>query len=591
MLSGAGLYFGLGAWGGAFLGSRTASLNQVPLVSADGVVIVVWMSVLFGGLGLICGMLARGAAFLLIRNSRVPAALPAQLGVGLLWSGACLLALRSSAQGETSLGHVGIAVLCGAALGTLTVRLLPSRRGVRLVLGMAGWAAAAALGAASEAVGPAERPRERAGLVGDVEPSPARPLLLVGFDSMDPRWLAASMRRGAMPNFERLAARGFLTELKTLPYAISPAVWTTIATGRLPREHGVRWFSSNALAGTNVAVQLWPRHVGFTALTVAMLRVGLIQSFPAGREDRRVEALWTISSRFDRRVAVINWWASHPGEPVLGSVVTDRFLQARGTRPSIGATYPSTLAEELEPLLVRPSELSPSDLQPFVEQPLARDLEVSGAFFGDPLGYLGAAIAFDRSTMAAAREVARRGDYDLFAVYLRGLDLVGHGYAKHSSLLAELDSRAPTGSPYSEAFERYYRVVDRQLGALLETVGDAHNVLVVSDHGLTREPSGKYGHPDTGPAGVLLGAGPDVLPGVVVSGAHVLDLAPTVLHLLGLPASAEMPGRVLPLHGRLEPDDVARVPSYETGAPWRPGPARVPDPERERQLRALGYVQ
>jgi predicted AlkP superfamily phosphohydrolase/phosphomutase len=45
--------------------------------------------------------------------------------------------------------------------------------------------------------------------------------------------------------------------------------------------------------------------------------------------------------------------------------------------------------------------------------------------------------------------------------------------------------------------------------------------------------------------GIFLGRGPGVQPGARVEGARIIDLAPTVLHLLGVPVPADMDGRVL----------------------------------------------
>ena len=45
--------------------------------------------------------------------------------------------------------------------------------------------------------------------------------------------------------------------------------------------------------------------------------------------------------------------------------------------------------------------------------------------------------------------------------------------------------------------------------------------------------------------GVLIASGPPFLTGSVPSGATLLDIAPTILHLLGVPVPSDMDGRVL----------------------------------------------
>jgi predicted AlkP superfamily phosphohydrolase/phosphomutase len=49
------------------------------------------------------------------------------------------------------------------------------------------------------------------------------------------------------------------------------------------------------------------------------------------------------------------------------------------------------------------------------------------------------------------------------------------------------------------------------------------------------------------PEGFLLAAGPGITAGMPVENAHILDLAPSVCSLLGVPMPAEMRGRVLPI--------------------------------------------
>jgi tetratricopeptide (TPR) repeat protein len=70
-----------------------------------------------------------------------------------------------------------------------------------------------------------------------------------------------------------------------------------------------------------------------------------------------------------------------------------------------------------------------------------------------------------------------------------------------------------------------------------------------------------------------------------------LDVAPTLLHALGLPTSREMPGRVvsalLPPEAAARP--VAHVPSYEP-AERPPTTATATDAETRERLAALGYV-
>jgi hypothetical protein len=134
------------------------------------------------------------------------------------------------------------------------------------------------------------------------------------------------------------------------------------------------------------------------------------------------------------------------------------------------------------------------------------------------------------------------------------------------------------------------RFLDDQLGEYMRRLPEDSTLVVVSDHGFDFR---GYEH-DNAPPGVLIVRGPDVQPGIV-SGARLVDVAPTLLHLLGLPVADDMQGRALSI-GR--PGSLlAREPIFVASH----GPAGQPidieqmatedASEHESYLRALGYVQ
>jgi predicted AlkP superfamily phosphohydrolase/phosphomutase len=88
--------------------------------------------------------------------------------------------------------------------------------------------------------------------------------------------------------------------------------------------------------------------------------------------------------------------------------------------------------------------------------------------------------------------------------------------------------------------------------------------------------------------GIFIAQGPDVQAGHQIEGAHILDLAPTILHILGLPVPDDMDGRVLSEALTVErPIDHIRSTAeldVETGL------SSEDAEEVEERLRALGYL-
>ena len=91
--------------------------------------------------------------------------------------------------------------------------------------------------------------------------------------------------------------------------------------------------------------------------------------------------------------------------------------------------------------------------------------------------------------------------------------------------------------------------------------------------------------------GMFLARGKDIKPGYVVEGAGLVDVAPTILHMLGLPVPRTMDGRVLI---DIFEDDANRVVQYQDAA--IPAEQRLHEFSEEEQrtieqrLQDLGYI-
>ena len=131
-------------------------------------------------------------------------------------------------------------------------------------------------------------------------------------------------------------------------------------------------------------------------------------------------------------------------------------------------------------------------------------------------------------------------------------------------------------------------------GDLVLEAGPDTLVVVLSDHGFRTarrgdSPNISGDHYNTAPPGVILLAGAGVPAGLELARASVADIAPTVLHVMGLPIARDMNGRVMPELERGEAEWIASYGSTE------PGPGAAPiatehDAAMVEKLRALGYL-
>jgi predicted AlkP superfamily phosphohydrolase/phosphomutase len=389
-------------------------------------------------------------------------------------------------------------------------------------------------------------------------------VLLVGIDAATWDVIRPLMAAGRLPTLAGLVRSGWSATLESMEPTLSPAIWTTIATGRPPITHGINGFLARGPDG---------------------------QSIPVTSNVRLREALWTIAGRYGRRVNAVGWYVTWPPEPVNGVMVSDRFVDAeRGAlvggaeslSPEHPGVYPRELAPELERLFVRADR--------FID-PYERDFH-----------RLFKAYPVDATRTAIAEHLMRTRPADLTLVYLWGIDPIQHLFWKYYQPERWL---GPPSAAADVALNRnkipdYYEDVDGFLARLLAQTGPRDTVIVVSDHGagpvLTYDPT----NPVSGEhrlEGIVIAAGNHIRPGTGTKPPSILDITPTVLYLLGIPAGEDMEGRVLT--EAIDPAFLAaspprRIPTLEVGPREPLPPPAVPTVADERikeRLKSLGYLR
>jgi len=263
------------------------------------------------------------------------------------------------------------------------------------------------------------------------------PLVVVGIDGADLGVVRRLWAQGRLPNLKRLADGGTSGLLETA-YGLSPVIWTTIATGRKPEEHGITDFVVTTDAGP----------------------------VPVSSAVRRVPALWNMASRAGRRTAVLGWWASWPAEDIEGLVITDRVHLTRDR-----AVHP-------------PGELAA------VERARAEAKSEYPGFSGrlpdgDP--WMDDGAVRDRIIAHEARRIAGTG-FDLVMVYFRTVDIASHRYWKFFEPFRYPGTLRRVSERWSHVIPTVYDATDQALGDLVAACPAGTNVLVVSDHGFLAGP-------------------------------------------------------------------------------------------------------
>jgi predicted AlkP superfamily phosphohydrolase/phosphomutase/tetratricopeptide (TPR) repeat protein len=404
-----------------------------------------------------------------------------------------------------------------------------------------------------------------------------RKLLLLGWDGADWDHVMPLLEAGEMPNLESLINSGVMGNISTLEPILSPMLWNSVATGKHADEHGILGF-----------IEPDPSNGG--ARMVAST-------------SRKVKALWNILSQSGRRSNVVNWWASHPAEPIDGSIVSNAFTSSKwseeiGWRHMKGTFHPPRVAKDVANLRVHLDEVDDQSILPFIPKAAEVDQDDDRR-----IEMFAEHLAQCASIQAAATHLMATEDWDLSAVYFEGIDHFCHTFMEYQAPKMP-HIREEDFEIYKDVVSGAYRFHDMMLGGMLEMIDDDTYVILCSDHGFysgnarpahtPNEPTGPaYWHR---PLGILVMRGPNIKKDERVYGAGLLDIAPTALAMLGLPVAEDMNGKVL-LSAFDPPPEITRIPSWESvvGDDGMHPPGFEVDGEVSSglmdQFIALGYVE
>jgi predicted AlkP superfamily pyrophosphatase or phosphodiesterase len=225
-------------------------------------------------------------------------------------------------------------------------------------------------------------------------------VLLVGVDGATLRIARPLLEEGRLPHLAAIASTGVYGPLQAHFPISSPRIWTSIATGRTPDQHGV---------------------LGFAKVVGEDERQLYLST------DRVVPALWNIASAAGLRVGVINWWNTYPIERVDGVIVSDHLLAldvegrrrlTRADTPTVGAiAWPAEWDARLPDLL--------EDDSPLVEvpDPFAGDSSLPGWTHPERLSLR---YQNDADVLRIALAVEAELHPDLMMVFFPGVDRVSH---------------------------------------------------------------------------------------------------------------------------------------------------------------------
>jgi tetratricopeptide (TPR) repeat protein len=336
--------------------------------------------------------------------------------------------------------------------------------------------------------------------------SSARPtrVLLVGWGTAEWALLSPLLDSGQLPNLGRLIRQGALGRPVTPHPSLPLPIWTSVATGVHPDRHGLL--------------------------------------SPAPLHTRRQPAVWDTLAAHGLRCHVIGWPGAVQAEEIPGLFVTPDF----GAKPDPQSFSPTHFAEALAELHLPAGAFPPAALQELL--PLAHLIDQR---YDDRLGRIAHALAMACSLHNAATYALAEQPWDFAAVHYDALAYCSVHFSEFlPPRMAHVDPAAH--EIYGDLLPAVYRFHDMLLGALLDLAGPDAAVLLVAPFGYAAADDRPHKNTTSFTdhqawitrSGLLCLRAPALPADELIYGARLVDVAPTVLQLLGLPAE-NLDGRSL----------------------------------------------
>ncbi|HEX7150073.1 MAG TPA: alkaline phosphatase family protein [Thermoanaerobaculia bacterium] len=386
---------------------------------------------------------------------------------------------------------------------------------------------------------------------------------IFAIDGADWELLSELADDGRIPNIAALARGGTTASLQTIQPTVSPLVWTTAATGVTPDRHGVIDFIDHS------------------------------RKAPVDSNTRRAPAVWDIAEAFGRQALVVNWWTAWPPLPDHATVFDTPVVMVDD------AIHPQQLSSRVDRLAVPVNTIGYDQVRRFLNitaTEYQRGLESNNP--NEPVNVMRNVLAKTWTDHRVGIDLYQEQQPLLFMMSFEGTDVVNH-------------IGAPFHPPYREGMSQegyrrywptvanYYSEVDRLIGEWMKVRTDDTTVILVSAHGFRwgkNRPrtmaTGRAALSDHRNPGVFIAYGNHV---AASRGNHTIslyDLVPTVLAILGLPQSSDMPGKVATWAlTDIQPVESVRVVSYGEFFGERPISGAAVNPQRyQAELQAFGHL-
>lgn len=382
-------------------------------------------------------------------------------------------------------------------------------------------------------------------------------VIFLAIDALNWTVLRPMLNEDRLPNFQRLYENGASFELETIEPAKSPVVWTSIYTSMKPEEHGILDFSlykmpfMDPVSGKMRISKMTLLHYMMKIYEI----VGVNRIIIYNSTHRRSKAIWDILTEKDVSSSVLGGWVTYPVYPITGNMVSPQFTYSVEdlfiTREHVlNDVYPAELADFLKDCIIDPRKLSYDDIAYYVNVFIQGFENLANTrLISKNLDLLKWITAQDETFFCIAKKLWEKDDHRFRFLYFQQTDVLSHQFwhyfqPEYFSDIEEKEMRV-----FKDVIFRSYEKMDEYLGFIMNNYLNENTLLIVaSDHGML--PTGSFvksgDHLYGKPAGALFLYGEDMVSPASKTGlAHIYDIAPTILYVLGFPYAEDFSGIIL----------------------------------------------
>jgi predicted AlkP superfamily phosphohydrolase/phosphomutase len=315
-------------------------------------------------------------------------------------------------------------------------------------------------------------------------------VILIGADGLTEKVIAQLLSQNKLKNIQYLREHGSYGHIISIEPTLSPALWTTMATGKNREDHGILGFAVMNQKGEGVLVN---------------------------RSHRKTKAIWNILSEAQKKVGIIRYFVTWPAEKVNGFMISKTFVF-----PVAGGYYPFSVRKTLQEVLKPYINYDLNQLEQFAELEKKEQFQLFTPEMFNLLDRLGTRLingylnlkskpiysetereqyweffqhnkVIERAVFEAYFtdylhfEIAKKlyqPDLDFFTLYMKGPDIVSH----HNWGYYEPDSRIPQKdvSAFKDVIPNYYVFIDNVVGYFRQVAPSDTVIILVSDHGFEK---------------------------------------------------------------------------------------------------------